>query len=355
MGSEFAKQVISSMENPAGDGIRGVPIDERESCRMKLIDSLSKPKDSKGVLLLCNCGYRGCGKSTLQAMNMKWFVENTQGIGIFLTYNEDQRMNLATTGNMCARNGHEFKQTVALRILHRMMNYHLGDIKMANKLFDDGRIAKAVAGLSDPILSALNIVKKMLGAPADTKILLCVDETKMAVDGKFFRTTEALRILCSDYLDRYPWLYLSVSVYGSISLAEYANKFNRNVLLQTLPPINLEFDESKIRLLPVMLQPFYDAKMRMLLPRTRTKLKNIDPLVLYSKMPQWMISTGGHGSRIEYLFEELRNFNVQGSLNSSKPYPWIESEEEGEAFVEQLWQWLDTYKEETILSAFRSA
>ncbi len=85
MGSEFAKQVISSMENPAGDGIRGVPIDERESCRMKLIESLSKPKDSKGVLLLCNCGYRGCGKSTLQAMNMKWFVENTQGIGIFLT------------------------------------------------------------------------------------------------------------------------------------------------------------------------------------------------------------------------------------------------------------------------------
>ena len=71
----------------------------------------------------------------------------------------------------------------------------------------------------------------MLGAPADTKILLCVDETKMAVDDKFFRTTEALRILCSDYLDRYPWLYLSVSVYVQVFGVYLDRPQNKKILV----------------------------------------------------------------------------------------------------------------------------
>ena len=351
MASDFADQVVRSMEYCCDDTIRGVPLDEREACRLKLVESISRPTDMHGVRLLCNCGYRGSGKSTLQAMNLKWFVNETQGIAIYITYNEDQATIVLSHGHIEACNGSKFKQSVALRILHRLMDY-LRNSEIADELFCSNlnRIQQAVAGLEDPVKSALSIVKKMLGAPADTKILLCVDEVKMATENSVYPTKEALHILCKDYLDVYPWLYLSVSVYGAVPLANFATDYSRNLLLQNLPPIDvtLGLDEGKIHLLPVMLQPFYDKNMRKYLPFDDSDLK------LYSKIAKWLEQTGGHGRRVEYLFREIHNFNVAGNLNSSQPLPWIHNNTEGTEFVNQLRKWIDTYGDTKIFNAITS-
>ena len=310
-------------------------MDTRDASRRQLLKSLSKPKGDHGVDLLCTCGYKGSGNTVQQGMNLKWFVNETHGIGIEISYNDDQGYVNLSNGEDQVRNDHEFAQSVALRILHRVMEYMFDEEMAWSCLSSIPPILEAVAELSDPIVSALKIVKKIVGAPAGTKIMLTVDEIVLASDASIYPTEWAVSLLCHKYLDKYPWFYLSVSVYDAESLAEFATDSSRNLLFQNLPPIEvtLGLDASKIPLLPIMLQPFYDEQMRKLLP---FEPQHLD---LYSTISHWLIQTGGHPSCLQTLFKAMRKFD---GLYDNKSFPWITTRDEGVEFMEKLLHWLDS-------------
>ncbi len=300
LASNYALATHSAALRPFDETVKGVPLDERSAAANSFDISLQRPESDHGLHLLCTCGYKGSGKTVQQALNMCWFLQKTQGVAIEVTYNGDQAL---LPGKSFVRDDHSFKVSVAIRILHRALGY-LSNNQFTESILSEGQIFEMIAQMPDPVVSALKIVKTVVNAPPDAKILLTVDEIIEASDHNVYSTQQALSELCKGYLDQIPSLYLSVSAYGAISLAQFATGSSRILIFQNLPPleVTLGLNHSQIHLLPPMLQPFYDEKLRAMLPYDPNSME------LYSDISKWLMGTGGHPRRLQSLLAELSKF-----------------------------------------------
>lgn len=248
------------------------------------------------------------------------------------------------------------EKAVACRMLHRVMQ-HQTDTEYAEKTFINGN--KFVNDLAITLKSALRLVRRLLGAPGDTKIMLAVDELSKAGDTdmafkyipdmttglvKTHQTasegfTPALMMsnLCGA-MDSDPSLYLSISAYGCVQRMTTGS--NRPLLLQPLPPILPLYGNSfdRISLLPFVLRPFFVEEMRLELPSTA------DDLSVYSRISDLFHIAGAHPRRLECLLDELSRTNaifefvLRGlDKNSAKD------------FADKLKGWLDEQKKNDII------
>jgi hypothetical protein len=59
--------------------------------RLKLSNNTkNRSTTSSRVHLLCSAAFAGSEKSVMQAFNMHWFVQETKGIAVAVTFNDDQ-------------------------------------------------------------------------------------------------------------------------------------------------------------------------------------------------------------------------------------------------------------------------
>ena len=157
--------------------IAKVPLDQREYCRSQLVQSLKRPGRDTRFDLLCTVAHPGSGKTIIQNFNASWFKNETKGIAVVITFNDDQN-GLFKTGSI--RSVKEFHQSLAVRIMHRVMQ-HFTDADTADIALEvDGPIVQAIVALDKPLESSLRLLRRCFGAPADTKVLLCVDEIAKA-------------------------------------------------------------------------------------------------------------------------------------------------------------------------------
>ena len=79
--------------------IQSVPVEKRAAAKAVFENHFKFPHPSnQQIPLLCNVGYRGTGKSVLQALNMKWYVDKFPGgLAIEVTFNDDQCINTIRT------------------------------------------------------------------------------------------------------------------------------------------------------------------------------------------------------------------------------------------------------------------
>lgn len=228
---------IDSLSNLNMGTIGGVPVDERHCSVEKLMTSLLPRVESRRTPILYNAGFRGSGKTVLQAFNMHRFVERTQGIAIDVTFNDDQE--ILWPGKHKVLNICLLEVAVACRMLHRVMHYQT-DRKYADRKFNyQSPIIQSIIQLKAPLQTALSLVRRVLRAPGGPKIMLAVDELSKA----------------GDYKDNDPSLYLSISAYGCVDVQRMVTSSNRRQLLQPLSPILPFYGKSddKISLLPFVL------------------------------------------------------------------------------------------------------
>ena len=109
--------------------IQSVPVNKRAAAKAVFDNHFKFPQPSnRRIPLLCNVGYRGTGKSVLQALNMKWYVDKFPGaLAIEVTFNDD-------LGFKTSRNEWNFETAVALRIVHRVLVSQLGE-RLGYKVF----------------------------------------------------------------------------------------------------------------------------------------------------------------------------------------------------------------------------
>ena len=187
---------------------------------------------------------------------------------------------------------------------------YFNDLRVAHNKFrsHDCPLVQAIVNLESPLSSSLEILRKLLGADKNTKILLCVDELKKALKdwSSTAQHTELLRTL-TKHLDSDPTLFLSVSVYGFLDLSAFSTWSNRGLLLQALPPIFLTVPDLQVPLLPPVLQQFLDEKKRM-----KLAAKPRD-LAVYARLSRLLVDAAGHPRRVNYVLNELSTFS--GSLD----------------------------------------
>ena len=180
------------------------------------------------------------------------------------------------------------------------------DAQYANKNFNnEGPIIKNIIQLQDPLETALSLVRRLLGAPKDTKIMLAVDELSKASNpkGKYAQSL-MMSDLCHS-MDADLSLYLSISAYGCVDVQRMVTGSTRRLLLQPLPPILPLYGNNydKISLLPFVLRPFFAEEMRVLLPCSR------DDLSVYWRISELFHTAGAHPRRLQYLFSKLSEAN----------------------------------------------
>jgi hypothetical protein len=87
---------------------------------------------------------------------------------------------------------------VGIRMLHRLVELFTGDAQAAEvSCFDpDGPIIGAFRCSSNPIVSSVRIIRDIVGAGAETKVMVSVDEVALAPKaGSEYSTSKALRTL----------------------------------------------------------------------------------------------------------------------------------------------------------------
>jgi hypothetical protein len=269
IGSKSSKISIKALLNPNQDSIRGVPVENRESCKILLLESVKRPLGSEGsdrVHLLCSAAFAGSGKTVLQAFNMHWFVQETKGIAVEVTFNDDQYGLWKGENSVASKK--DLEQAIAVRILHRVVAHFVGDVAATSAMRKNkDELQGMIASMDEPLKASLRLLRRLLNAPADTKILLGVDELSKA-SSDCFSPVDMLRVPTEGHLDKDEALFLSVTNYGAIDLNTFATSYDRPLLLQTLSPIwhAWDFDPLSIHLLPRLLQPFFDKNQRLHLP-----------------------------------------------------------------------------------------
>ena len=285
------------------------------------------------MYLLCNAAFRGSGKSTIQEFNLFWFVNETKQIGIEVTYNDDQA-HLWMGGKVS--DDRTFEQSVAIRMIHRILCWSTDD-KTADAIVKDNRMISIISSVSEPILFAMRMVRRLVNAPSDTKIMLGVDELSKAGNAGY-APSEMLSQLTTDYLDKDASLFLSVSVYGAVDIKQFCTFSSRVLLFQALPPIwhNIQgIDPQSVHLLPMALQPFVDERKRINLPYDSAAR------LVYSRISKLIQYTAGHPRRVQKLLSALAPFDsiVPPSLMSDLERRGDKGP--GETFASLLGAWLD--------------
>ena len=196
----------------------------------------------------------------------------------------------------------------------------------------NSNLQRLIPKLKAPINDTLNLLVRLVGAPADTKVLLSVDELSKTAS-KSEKVSSFMSILTS-LADKTSTLHLSISAYGALDLAKFTTDSNRPLLFQSLPPLWHDggYRPESIPLLPLLLQPFFDKKKRVTLPY------DMDSLKVYSKISGWLLETAGQPRRISTLFCELRQFDeCIGDMVDN----WQYNMNHGRKFVSALKTWVN--------------
>jgi hypothetical protein len=226
---------IAALARPELSRIVTVPVDKRLSCMRMLQDSIESPGAVGRRDVLCTVAQPGSGKTVVLWFNAYWFVQETKGIAVQITFNDDQA-NLYAGKNV--QSSHELELAISVRIIHRL----LAKFTLFNRAGDDvckaeGEIVDVLLRLAHPLNTTLSVVRSVLGAPEDTKILLCVDElTKwINADSGGFSNLTALNFL-THRLDYDEWFFLAVSALDTEDLVRLSAG-SRNLMLQALGPL----------------------------------------------------------------------------------------------------------------------
>lgn len=183
-------------------------------------------------------------------------------------------------------------------------------------------------------------MKSLLGAPSNTKVLLCVDGLSKCIDpdSQHFSTHVALKTLLLR-LDSDETFYLAVSLLGVQDLSQFSN----HLMVQTLGPLwyTDDFNPAMSHLLPEALRPFYHEDTRQWLPFRKSDMELYDEL-------SWLLTTAaGHPKRLEVLFSDLGKFKasqsavaVLGVSGSDAERSPSERRAAGRLFVDELTKWL---------------
>ena len=340
LASKNGQDAINSISDPSKFGtIGGVPTDLRESSKYKLMESLQDRHEKIRTPFLCNAGFPGSGKSVLQAFNMFRFAEIKHGIAIEITFNDDQAS--LWPNQYGVTNEKELLIAVVIRMLHRIEEYMAGDFISDSIFREKNVIIEGLLQVRDPLEFALPIVRRLLGAPADTKIMLAVDELRKAGKGAY-TPPEMMSTLCR-YLDSDHSFYLSLSALGCLDIQKMVTGSNRRPLLQPLPPIFIGAHPNQIRCLPFVLRPFFEEEKRVLLPSVD------DYREVYARVSELIHEAGGHPRRLQCLMDEL--------ILTNHKFEFIQSgfnESIAEKFAKELRSWLNEDMKEYIMGKVRS-
>lgn len=306
LSSVKAERTLEALKNPRACTIEGVPVDDRKEAELILEKSLSRPRSARDRHdLLCNSGIPGSGKSVLQAFNLQWFVERTKGIAIELTYNSDQAQ-----FSVHQDSPKSFMVSLAVRIIHRLLNYFIGDAAKARSVIFDSECIEWFTCQDKPLQYALDLTKHYLNASHDVKILLGIDEFSKIHDSLDFRKNCLSEL--TEVFDDNSCLFLSVSVISAFDLGSFATYSGRQLLYQSLRPLWHDvsgFDEATLSLLPFALQPFFNEKMRKSLPYDAVGSEMQKYSALYFNILNCLLHTAGHPRRLENLCFALRPFD----------------------------------------------
>lgn len=344
-----AHQAIKALKNPSLFAIQGVPVDERVGCKDLLKYSLSRPISgaSGKVDLLCNSGFTGSGKSTLQAFNFEWFRELTRGIAIEVTFNRDQVGVPAVRG---VKDGSEFLSAIGLKIMHRALEYLFGGRKVAREMVTfDKKFLRLFSELPNPLTSSLTIVRRLLNANNDSiPILLGVDDLVRAyIEGSRYTPYQMLSSL-GFTMDEDTSLFLSIAAYRAEDIGDVTTYSKRFLLLQSLPPLwhNVSgFNQASIDLLPASLQAFFDAELRQHLPYQNITQKNV-----FSDLSELLQVTGGHPRRIERFLRKMNE--CTGAVGALHELKSNRNKRSGEKYINVLHDWL-TVNTDSIKSSIK--
>jgi hypothetical protein len=210
-GGKRFKEVEASVSDPKSNTILQVPLDPRSSAKEKLMLHLRRRSRSGRVDLLCNAAFQGSGKTVMLCLNMIWFAEETNGLAFHITFNDDQCKGFWRNKRIVSEE--DFEKAVAVRMLHRLLENVLGEEYSIRTV--DFLLGNIVDQLMDLISSTLKLVRSLLSAPQDTKILLAVDEiSKTANQESKLTPQENLKVLVS-YIDTDETFFLAFSAYGA--------------------------------------------------------------------------------------------------------------------------------------------
>lgn len=299
--------VINALSTPSSFSIADVPVDAREYCKVVFERNLTRPMIEDRVAFTGTASFTGAGKTVMIYFNCAWFVEKSGRIAVIATFNDDQSAlwkGVDTDG---------FQQAIAVRIAHRIIQHYTG-IDNANKLkMNNNSISKAVISMSNPIEGAIRLLKWSFGAPDSTEVLLCIDELKSALSPPPPQTKPTQNVSASTLLrclttilDQDKTLFLSVAAYGAIDVTTLATDSKRPFLLQPLGPLwfTKGMESEAIPLLPTLLQPFYQESLRIKMPSETTDR------TLYDDISHLLLTTGGHGRRVQQLFKCLKEIDT---------------------------------------------
>ena len=352
MTSAEGETAINAIAKPELSPISHVPVDKRHFCLQMLQDSI----DMSGVKgrrdLLCTAAVPGSGKTVVLWFNAYWFMQETKGISVELTFNSDQsHLYLGKR----VRSDLQLELAISVRIIHRLLLKFTKSNMVDKECKEGGEVTNALIQLEKPLDCTLRVVKSLLGAPRDTKILLCVDELAKCVDqdSKDFTTEDALNVL-TRHLDSDENFFLAVSALGANDVVNLSTGSNRHLLLQALGPLWFAkgFNPAMVHLLPEALQPFYREDTRQCLPFRKSDMD------LYDELSQLLTTTAGHPRRLEVLFRELGKFKasqpaaaVLWASDTDTGMSQSERRAAGRLFVDELAKWLhNTHYRRTIIA-----
>ena len=299
------ENIRKAMLDPETTSIASVPLDMRWRARDQLYRHIvNREEASERVSLLCSAAFRGSGKTVLLHMNVNWFVEKTHGIAFHISFNDDQDQASGVWQS------DDFEMAVSVRILHRLVQSALGDKYNIRDV--DHVLSKLVESLKpNTIPLTLKLVRRVVGAPENTKILLAVDEIALSANEQTnLQAKHNLKILVK-YMDMDERLFLAVAAYGAVDILKMATDSARSLLIQYLGPLYSAqgFDPKYYHLLPPALKPFFIEKQRVHLPYSTKQVPEFDPLEVYNKLSVLIQKTGGHPRKMEALFKGLNKFS----------------------------------------------
>ena len=186
MTSAEGETAINAIAKPELSPISHVPVDKRHYCLQMLQDSI----DMSGVKgrrdLLCTAAVPGSGKTVVLWFNAYWFMQETKGISVELTFNSDQsHLYLGKR----VRSDLQLELAISVRIIHRLLLKFTKSNMVDKESKEGGEVTNALIQLEKPLDCTLRVVKSLLGAPSDTKILLCVLRNWSSVSIRTARTS----------------------------------------------------------------------------------------------------------------------------------------------------------------------
>ena len=223
---EVVNKSISSPENYA---VEGVPIDKRLHAYKQFRQHLDWDKCSERSDLLCSAAYKGSGKTTLLCINMKWFVDATRGIAIHVSFGDEQSRSEAIWKDQVIQTKRDFQLAFAVRVLHRLVANSENSSYVSMRTRIDVTLSDMVEGFTRPIPQALELVRKVLGVPDDTKIMLAVDEIAKAAERMEILSPAELLAELALHVDEDAKLFLSVAAYGAVDVQKLCTDSNRQL------------------------------------------------------------------------------------------------------------------------------